>query len=165
MREKSLPALPHQLVALQRAGMAPEAIKKGAEQDLASAFDREPHLMHEAAQGQTQNALRAMRTEAQVRTDPSLRADRFVANWRALERERSRFMRSGDQTGLEAVQRRMSAVARYLERDPQMESVLRNRRAELGLQGPLGRGVGDALLAQLGFGQQRSRSPSRGVEI
>jgi hypothetical protein len=45
-------------------------------------------------------------------------------------------------TGAGQVKNRMGAMAKSLERDPQVESLLRGRRAELGLPVEMGRSVG-----------------------
>ena len=163
MHEKSLPILPHQLTALQRAGSALEAIRSGAEQDLASAFRQQPSLLQEAAKGQIQNVLQAMQREAEVRTDPNLRAGRFVATWQALDRERARLMRGADASRLDGVQTRMGALARALERDPQMESALHSRRAELGLQHIPGRSLTGDLMQRIGV--ERKRGRELGLEL
>ncbi len=57
--------------------------------------------------------------------------------------------------GARQVKERMSAMAKSLERDPQVESLLRGRRAELGLPSDLGRNVGQGLTEYLGIGRGR----------
>jgi hypothetical protein len=52
--------------------------------------------VREAAAGRAQRAIRAMRLEAEIRTDPKLRADRFVERWQGLERQRARLERGGE---------------------------------------------------------------------
>ncbi|WP_232793137.1 hypothetical protein [Caulobacter hibisci] len=46
-------------------------------------------------------------------------------------------------------------MAKSLQRDPQMESLLRGRRAELGLPPEMGRSVGQGLIEYLGIGRGR----------
>jgi len=48
-----------------------------------------------------------------------------------------------------------SAAARRLERDPQIESILRNRKAQLGLPEVPGRSVGQSLAYLVGRGRSR----------
>src|SRR3546814_13373250 len=55
-----------------------DQIRAGASRDMASAFQREPGLLHEAAAGRSGPMMDAMAQEAKVRADPNLRADRFV---------------------------------------------------------------------------------------
>lgn len=61
----------------------------------------------------------------------------------------------GDMTGASQVKDRMGAMVKRLERDPQVESLLRGRRAELGLPSDLGRCVGQGLSEYLGIGRGR----------
>jgi hypothetical protein len=49
-------------------------------------------------------------------------------------------------------------MAKSLERDPQMESLLRNRSRELGLPIAMGRGLGRDLVDYLGLGRGRGLS-------
>jgi hypothetical protein len=49
----------------------------------------------------------------------------------------------------------MGAMAKSLERDPQVESLLRARRRELGLPAEMSRSVGQGLSDYLGIGRGR----------
>src|SRR3546814_5668743 len=98
---------------------------------MASAFHREPGLLHEAAAGRSGPMMDAMAQEARVRADPNLRAVRFVERWQGLKQERDRLYRAGDMAGRERTGKEMAGMAKSLERDPQVELVLRNRTREL----------------------------------
>jgi hypothetical protein len=50
----------------------------------------------------------------------------------------------------------MGEMARGLERDPQLESILRNRQKDLGLTPGLEQSISRSLLIQLGLERQRS---------
>ena len=95
--------------------------------------------------------IRAMQAEAEIRHDPRLRADCFVERWKDLDRQRATSERHGDWQGECSVRNCMSGMAKSLERDPQMESILRNRSRELGIGMNMGRGVGHNLLEYLGL--------------
>ncbi|MET3666103.1 hypothetical protein [Caulobacter sp. 1776] len=56
------------------------------------------------------------------------------------------------------VKNRMGVMARSLEGDPQVESLLRARRAELGLPAGTGRRVGRGLIEYFGIGRGRGLS-------
>src|SRR3546814_16516807 len=86
--------------------------------------------------------IEAMAQEARVRADPNLRADRFVERWQGLKQERDRLYRAGDMAGRERTGKEMAGMAKSLERDTQVELVLRNRTRELGLEIGMGRGRG-----------------------
>jgi len=155
MNDRGLPVLAHQRRALEDARDVMNKISPHAAKDLERAYVREPGLASETASGRTQRAIRVLQLEAEVRADPSLRADRFVQRWQGLERQRTALHRDGDMTGARQVKERMGAMAKSLERDPQVESLLRGRRAELGLPSDMGRSVGQGLSEYLGIGRGR----------
>ena len=96
-----------------------------------------------------------MRFEAELRADPQLRADTFVQRWQALERQRRLLLRDREDTRANAVGDRMVGMAKGLERDPQVESILRNRKSQLGLPDVPGRSVGESLAELVGRGRNR----------
>jgi len=107
----------------------------------------------------------AMAHEAKVRADPNLRADRFVERWQQLSQDRDRLYRAGDMTGREKAGKEMAGMAKSLERDPQVESILRNRTRELGLEIGMSRGrdmgggeLGRQLTQELGIDRDRGMS-------
>ncbi|MBO9708275.1 MAG: Ti-type conjugative transfer relaxase TraA [Caulobacter sp.] len=155
MNDRGLPVLAHQRRALEEAREGLGRIGPHAVKDLERAYVREPSLATETASGRTRRAIRVLQLEAEVRADPRLRADRFVQRWQGLERQRSTLHREGDMTGARQVKDRMGAMAKGLERDPQVESLLRGRRSELGLPSNMGRSVGQGLTEYLGIGRGR----------
>lgn len=155
MNDRALPVLAHQRRALVEAREAMAQVGPHAAKDLERAYVRDPGLVGEVASGRTQRAIRVLQLEAEVRSDPRLRADRFVQRWQGLERQRTALHREGDMTGARQVRDRMGAMAKSLERDPQVESLLRGRRAELGLPVEMERGVGRGLIEYLGMGRGR----------
>ena len=155
MNDRGLPVLPHQRRALTEARETMAEVGPHAAKDLERAYMREPGLTNEVASGRTQQAIRVLQLEAEVRADPSLRADRFVQRWQGLEQQRTALHREGDMTGARQVKESMGAMAKSLERDPQVESLLRGRRAELGLPSDMGRSVGQGLSEYLGIGRGR----------
>jgi hypothetical protein len=137
MLEQDLPVLPHQRQAHDRARAALDAARPHAALDLDNAFERDSTLARDAADGRTQRAIRAMQFEAEVRHDPELRADRFVERWQKLDRERIRYDRGGDWRSEHRIRDSMGEMARGLERDAQMESILRNRSRDLSVSMPM----------------------------
>lgn len=116
-------------------------------------------LIREAAEGNPGNAIKAMQYEARLRVDPQLRADTFVRRWQALDRQRRLLLRDHETSRAGKIGDTMIGMAKSLERDPQMESILRSRRAEFGLPEMSGRSVGHSLAELAG------RWRSRGLEI
>jgi Ti-type conjugative transfer relaxase TraA len=156
MREQGLPVLPHQREALDKAGNNLDAIRPHAAADLASALQRQPELTREAADGRSQGAIRAMQLESEIRVDPVQRADRFVDDWQRLGQARAVMQQSGNENGARRVAGRMADMAKGLERDPQVESLLRNRTRELGLGKDIGRELSRDLAASVSFERTRS---------
>lgn len=156
MREQGLPVLPHQRDALDKAGKTLDAIRPHAAADLASALQRQPELTREAADGRSQGAIRAMQLESEIRVDPVQRADRFVNEWQRLGQARAVMQQSGNDNGARRVAGRMADMAKGLERDPQVESLLRNRTRELGLGKDIGRDLSRDLAASVSFERTRS---------
>jgi hypothetical protein len=140
-------------MAASRAGL--DAIRSYAAIDLERALANDLGLIHEAAEGRTAASIRAMRFEAELRADPQLRADTFVQRWQTLERQRRLLLRDREDSRANAVGKRMLGMAKGLERDPQVESILRGRKAQLGLPEISGKSVGQSLAELVGRGRSR----------
>ena len=158
--EKGAPVLEHQKVALQQARAALDQVRPRASRDMMAAIGRNPALLRDAASGRSNPMLAAMAQEAQVRADPHLRADRFVERWQSLRAEHERHGRAGNRGGRDKAGAAMADMAKSLERDPQMEMVLRGRTRELGLETSRepGRDLSRQLTQQLGLGRDRGLS-------
>ncbi len=155
MRDKELPVLPHQRGELDRARAALNERRENAAKDLEQAYSRDPTLAPEAAGGRVQRAIRAMRLEAEIRADPEKRADRFVDDWRRLDRRYRAAYAEGHYQAVGRLRGDMGAMAKSLERDAQMESVLRGRRQDLGVDFDTGRKLAHDLASSVGFEMTR----------
>jgi Ti-type conjugative transfer relaxase TraA len=157
MRDRGLPTLPHQTSALHKARAALDELGKRAWKDMEHAYKDDPSLAHEAADGRTQRAIRAMKLEAEIRNNPSLRADRFVQNWQHLDGQRRDAYARGDHPAMHRVREQMGAMADGLHRDPQLESVLAGRKRDLGISIGFdrGQGIGSDLINTIGLGRGR----------
>ncbi len=98
-----------------------------------AAYKKSPELASEAATGRTARAIRALQLETELRTDPQRRADRFVERWRSLDRASQHQYQAGDMSGYKATRSAMGDMAKSLERDPQLESILEGRKRDLGI--------------------------------
>jgi Ti-type conjugative transfer relaxase TraA len=161
MRDRGLPVLPHQHDALNRAGEALDAIRPHASTDLQNALQRQPELIHEAAEGRGQAAMHAMNKEAELRADPFQRADRFVEGWQQLRQAHDDLRRDRDFRGAKRVGQEMAGMAKSVERDAQVESLLRGRTRELGIDAAMGRSVARDLADSVPFDHGRSLGMSR----
>ena len=148
---KGAPVLEHQKVALEHARGALEQIRPGLSRDMMAAAERNPGLVYDAAAGRSGPMMDAMAHEARVRADPTMRADRFVERWQGLRQQRGAAEHAGDHAGAEKVGTAMKGMAKGLERDPQVESLLRGRSRELGLEMEITRGksMGAELVQQI----------------
>ncbi|MBA2932592.1 Ti-type conjugative transfer relaxase TraA [Sphingomonas sp. CGMCC 1.13654] len=162
-RESGASVMPHQRAALERASQALDAIRPDASTDAGATFARSPELVREAAEGRGQAAMRAMQLEAEIRADPFQRADRFVQGWQQLQRQHEDLVRDGDFRGAKTAAQHMSDMAKSLQRDAQLESVLGLRTRDLGLELPerTGRSLSGALADSIPFVRDRSLGLSR----
>jgi Ti-type conjugative transfer relaxase TraA len=155
MDARGLQPMPHQIAARDKAFAALNDIRPKAGRDLSVAFSRQPELVSQTTSGRTANAIRAMQLEAEIRTNPQMRADRFVENWQRLRWQRDQAFQSGNYSRADATTASMGEMAKGLERDPQVESLLRNRKIELGLHSGVSGGISHQLNDYLGLGRGR----------
>ncbi|MDQ0453493.1 Ti-type conjugative transfer relaxase TraA [Brevundimonas nasdae] len=151
------PALPHQVTALQKARTALDRFDRNASSSLERSYRADNGLPEEVAGGRTQRAIRILQLEAERQADPVKRADRFVNDWTHLNARRAEAYGAGDMKMMSDARDRMAALAKALERDPQMESVLRGRQATLGIETEVGRSLGQTLARSIGADRGRGR--------
>ncbi|MEZ5879024.1 MAG: Ti-type conjugative transfer relaxase TraA, partial [Tepidamorphaceae bacterium] len=145
IQEQGGRASPEQVMELQESRAAFEEVRPHGSHDAEAAYKKNPELVQEAATGRVNRAIRALQLETEIRTDPARRADRFVDDWRKLTRASERQYQAGDMSGYKATRSAMGDMAKSLERDPQMESLLANRKRELGISFDSGRSLGREL--------------------
>jgi hypothetical protein len=133
-------ASPEQVKELQQARKAFEELRPHGSHDAESAYKKNPELAQEAASGNNLGrVIRALQFETEIRINPNRLADRFVERWQRLDQTSERQYQTGDMSGYRATRSAMGDMARGLERDPQMESILANRKIELGISFETGR--------------------------
>ena len=150
--------VPEQVKELQKARQDFKEVRPYGSHDAEAAYKKYPELAHEAAGGQVNRAVRALQLETELRIDPGRRADRFVERWQKLDQARLRQYQAGDMSGYKATRSAMGDMAKSLERDPQLESLLANRKHELGISFETGRRLGQ----ELAFTQSASTSAEAG---
>lgn len=148
---------PEQIRELSDARKAFEELRPHGWRDAEAAYEKNPELVHEAAGGKLNRTIRALQLETEIRTDPERRAGQFVERWKKLDQQRQRQYRDGDYSGYKATRVQMGDMARSLERDPQLESLLAARRKELGISLNTGRSLGRELAHSHGIDFDRSR--------
>jgi Ti-type conjugative transfer relaxase TraA len=154
-REQQQDESPAQLREFREAGHQIDAAVPNGARDLRSAFMRDPQVMEPLAAGDTSGAMQVIEWERRYRTEPGFRADQFVKTWREMGDRHERFERRGDERSARRIAGEMAGLAKSLERDPQVESLLRLRHKELGMpsyiEGPLSR----SLPGWIGWGRGR----------
>jgi hypothetical protein len=157
MQERGGKASPAQLKELQAARKVFEEVRPYGSHDAEAAYKKNPKLVREAAGGQVNRAIRALQLETELRTGPSRRADRFVERWQKLDQASQRQYQAGDISSYKATRSAMGNMAKILERDPQLESILANRKQELGVAFESGRRLGQELAFTHGIDIGRGR--------
>jgi Ti-type conjugative transfer relaxase TraA len=153
---------PEQVQELNKARRGFEEVRPYGSVDAEAAYKKNPELASEVASGRVSRAaIRALQLETEMRINPGRRADRFVERWQELDQTRQSQYEAGDMSGYRATRSAMGDMARSLERDPQLESLLANRKRELGIAFESGRRLGLELAFAHGFDLGRSR----GIEI
>jgi Ti-type conjugative transfer relaxase TraA len=150
-------ASPEQVKELQKSRRVFEEVRPYGSVDAEAAYKKKPDLAHEAGSGRVNRAIRALQLETEMRIDPSRRADRFVERWQELKQTSQRQYQTGDMSGCRSTRSAMGDMARSLERDPQMESILENRKRELGISFESGRRLGLELAFTHGIDLGRGR--------
>jgi Ti-type conjugative transfer relaxase TraA len=137
MQVEGLPVLEHQKQALGKAGAALDAAREGGTRELLSALRYDPSTRAAMALEGSARAARlmaGMERERQAQRDPNVRAERAVAEWRKLEKEHGGLRGFEQDAARGQIEERMKALAGAIKRDPQMESVLRARSREFGIE-------------------------------
>jgi Ti-type conjugative transfer relaxase TraA len=130
MRATRLPVLPHQALALVRAGEGLDAADRGLGRDLRAALERTPGLAGSAGTWEGRAALQdAVEQERAARLDPTIRAERYVARWKGLE---TAYAAAG-RTERDGVSDAMRILTAAIKRDALAEGVMKARAKELGI--------------------------------
>lgn len=138
-------ARPEQKRELRDARKAFEEVRPYGWRDAEAAYVKDPELAGEAGAGRVRRTILALQLETEIRTDPGRRADRFVETWQKLKQSSQRQYQDGNYAGYKETRATMAKMAKGLERDPQLESILANRKQALGLRFETSRRLGAEL--------------------
>lgn len=147
-QEQGNAASQEQVRELHEARTEFSALRPDGARDAEAAYKRNPDLAADAASGDPNRAAlarRALQAETEMRNNPALRADRFVERWHKLDQSSQRQYQTGDMAGYRSTRAEMGNLAKSLERDPQMESILAGRKKDLGIGIDSGRSLGQQL--------------------
>ena len=164
-RREGLPVLDMQRQEMREAGQQLDQTQSGAKDLMRSTLQNDPATVRAmtALSGRERvgQIMDGMKRESAALQDPNARAERFVNRWRELDgqRQKLRGWRHNEARG--KVESQMSGLAKSLERDPQAESIVRNRSRELGIKHEL---RGEQTISRV-LQQEMSRSQrlSRGI--
>ncbi|MFC3309956.1 Ti-type conjugative transfer relaxase TraA [Blastomonas aquatica] len=140
MRDRGLQPLASQRTALDKAGAELNALRPNSFGDLRKAVNWDLSLIPEAVKGRTDRAIQAMEQQAKLRIEAQRvaaanerRADVFVDQWQRQSEQYRALRKNGSAAASDKVRAELVGMVKGLERDPQLESVLTNRRPQLGL--------------------------------
>ncbi|MGB3415604.1 MAG: Ti-type conjugative transfer relaxase TraA [Mesorhizobium sp.] len=135
-QDRDIAATPEQMQELNEARAAFNDLRPHGSQDAEAVYKRNPDFATDVASGDRERAMparHAVQREAEMRQNPELRADRFVERFRDLKQTGDRQYAAGNYSGYKAARTEMGNMAKSLERDPQMESLLEGRKKQLGI--------------------------------
>jgi hypothetical protein len=158
MQQQGGRASPEQVEELQDARKLFEEVRPFGSHDAEAAYKKNPELAQEAGSGRVNRAIRALQLETELRTDPQLRADRFVERWQKLDHTSQAQYRAGNMPGYKTTRSAMGDMAKSLEHDPQLESILAGRKRALGIEMETGGRLGQELAFNHGIDIGRGRS-------
>lgn len=137
MERDGLPVLDGQKAELQKAGQQLDQTRPGSARLMVSAMRHDPEaarIMTElSGRERVGQLISGMDRERAMQADPNVRADRFVERWQELQGQRQQLRGWQHDEVRGKVEGQMRGMAKGLERDPQVESILRNRSQELGI--------------------------------
>ncbi|MGH7187568.1 MAG: Ti-type conjugative transfer relaxase TraA [Acetobacteraceae bacterium] len=148
MAPQNLPVLPHQEIALERAGQRLEAHEAGLSRDVRAALERGPGLAHGLGQPEGRAALDRVIGMARAERLLLERTGREVVKaWDRLERAFDRAERAYDWSRQHDLGKRLEGLAREVKADRHLDELLRTRGQEFGI-------AGGSLLARVVRGQK-----------
>jgi len=162
---EGLPILETQKQELRQAGQQLDQARPGSHALMRSALQHDPQTeraMQELSGRERVGQLSAgMDRERAALADPNVRAERFVNRWQDLQEQRQELRGWQHDDARGKVEGQMRGMAQSLERDPQVESILRNRKQDLGIN--QGR-QSESLARDMEQTLERGRSQSMGME-
>lgn len=168
-RRDGLPVLDMQRQEIRAAGQQLDQVQDGMKDLMRSTLQNDPataRAMTElSGRERVGQVIDGMKRENAALQDPNVRAERFVNRWQELQGQRQELRGWQDDDARAKVESQMSGLAKSLERDPQAESIVRNRSRELGIKHELRReqSVSRVLQEEMSRGQRLSRGMGMGM--
>lgn len=162
-RRGGLPVLDMQRQEMRDAGQQLDQVQGGMKDLMRSTLQHDPataRAMTElSGRERVAQVIDGMKRENAALQDPNVRAERFVERWQELQGQRRELRGWQHDDARAKVESQMSSLAKSLERDPQAESLVRNRSRELGIGQELRheQSISRALQDEMSRGQRLSR--------
>jgi hypothetical protein len=158
---QGLPLLDVHKQELSKAGDRLDQVRPGSHALLRSSLQHDPAsgdaLTERSGRERVGQLIAGMDRERAALADPQVRTERFIQRWQELQSERHERWHDDEERG--KVEGQMRSMAKGLERDPQVETALRNRAPELGIShAGKDHNIAREMEQQIGQGQ------SRGIE-
>jgi len=157
MRE-GLPILDMQRQDMREAGQQLDQARPGTHDLMRSALQYdlqiERSMIELSGRERVAQVMDRLKREHMAQQDPNIRAERFVERWQDLKAQRHELRGWQHDQARGKVEGQMQGLAKSLERDPQVESILRNRRQELG--------IGQQIRQNEGISRELEQSITRG---
>ena len=164
-RREGLPVLDMQRQEMRDAGQQLDQVRGGMKDLMRSTLQNDPataRAMTElSGRERVAHVIDGMKRENAALQDPNVRAERFVERWQELQGQRRELRGWQHDEARGKVESQMNGMTKSLERDPQVDSILRNRRQELGIGQELRRG--QSIARQLQDEMTRGHRLSRGI--
>lgn len=156
-----LPILDMQRQELREAGQQLDQVRDGMKDLMHSTLQHDPDttraMTELSGRERVAQVMEGMKRENAALQDPNVRAERFVDRWQELQGQRRELRGWQHDDARGKVESQMSSLAKSLERDPQAESIVRNRRQELG--------IGQHVRQSEGIARELEQSITRGRSL
>lgn len=168
-RREGLPILDMQRQEMRAAGQQLDQVQDGMKDLMRSTLQHDPataRAMTElSGRERVAQVIDGMKRENAALQDPNVRAERFVNRWQELQGQRRELRGWQHDDARAKVESQMNGLTKSLERDPQVDSILRNRRQELGIgqQQRKGQSIAHELQEEMTRGQRLSRGIGMGM--
>ena len=164
-RREGLPVLDMQRQEMGDAGRQLDQVRDGMKDLMRSTLQNDPATVRAmtelSGRERVAQVIDGMKRENAALQDPNIRAERFVERWQELQGQRRQLRGWQHDDARAKVESQMNGLTKSLERDPQVDSILRNRRQELGIGQELRRG--QSIAQQLQEEMTRGHRLSRGI--
>jgi Ti-type conjugative transfer relaxase TraA len=135
---EGVPILEAQKKELQLAGKQLDQVRPGTSALMVSAMNHDPEtrraMLAHSGRERVGQLIQGMERERAALADPNVRAERFVNRWQDLQGQREQLRGWQHDEARGKVEQQMRSMKQGLERDPQVESILRQRSRDIGIQ-------------------------------